>query len=139
MLPKVPGSNPQKSKTYFKHIYIPLYFSIFRPAMSYILNVIIAHMRRIALSDYEYLAIIAMFLWSEGEPELPFLFEYNHPKQKGIWQCTSTIAGVQGIKPETMKTIYETQDQIFRDLHVYYQFVFYYSAESLVVISHRSS
>ncbi|CAJ0945243.1 unnamed protein product, partial [Mesorhabditis belari] len=68
--------------------------TIFRPAMAYILNTIIGHMRRIQITDYEYLAIIALFLWQEGVP---------------------------GLKQETIKTIFETHDQVFRDLHIYYQ------------------
>ncbi|KAF8387418.1 hizr-1 [Pristionchus pacificus] len=68
--------------------------NIFRPAMQYILDVIIGHMRRIRLSDTEYICILGLFLWSEG---------------------------VAGITPETLTMIHDTQAALFADLHIYYR------------------
>ncbi|GMS93093.1 hypothetical protein PENTCL1PPCAC_15268, partial [Pristionchus entomophagus] len=68
--------------------------SMFRPEMRYILNVIIGHMRKIQLSDTEYIGILGLFLWSET---------------------------VSGISPETLGMIHETQAVIFSDLHIYYK------------------
>ncbi|GMT31296.1 hypothetical protein PFISCL1PPCAC_22593, partial [Pristionchus fissidentatus] len=68
--------------------------NIFRPAMQYILDVIIGHMRRIRLSDIEYIFILGLFLWCEGVP---------------------------GISSETLQLVHDTQAALFADLHIYYR------------------
>uniref|UniRef100_A0A915A8J0 Nuclear receptor domain-containing protein n=1 Tax=Parascaris univalens TaxID=6257 RepID=A0A915A8J0_PARUN len=67
---------------------------LFQPAMSYIVNVIVEHIRRIEMSDYEYVAILGMFLWNDSLPN---------------------------ISPDTVQMVWSTRSAIFEDLHIHYR------------------
>lgn len=67
---------------------------LFRPAMTYILDAIITHMKRIQLTDLEFIAILGLFLWNEG---------------------------VSGITENCKQMIYKSHDDIFHDLHNHYR------------------
>ncbi|MFH4980777.1 hypothetical protein AB6A40_007486 [Gnathostoma spinigerum] len=67
---------------------------IFLPAMTYIVNVILGHMKRISITDVEFMVVVAMFLWDDA---------------------LSTIS------EQTQSIICDTRDKIFAELNSYYK------------------
>jgi hypothetical protein len=67
---------------------------IFEAAMSYIVNVIVAHMRAVNLTEVELMALAGMFLWKDT---------------------------ITNVSPETMATVLRTRDNILIDLHTFYR------------------
>uniref|UniRef100_A0A9J2PEQ2 Nuclear receptor domain-containing protein n=2 Tax=Ascaris TaxID=6251 RepID=A0A9J2PEQ2_ASCLU len=67
---------------------------LFQPAMSYIVNVIVEHIRRIEMSDYEYVAVLGMFLWNDS---------------------------LSNISLDTVQMIWSARSAIFEDLHIHYR------------------
>uniref|UniRef100_A0A0K0D1E1 Nuclear receptor domain-containing protein n=1 Tax=Angiostrongylus cantonensis TaxID=6313 RepID=A0A0K0D1E1_ANGCA len=67
---------------------------VFRPSMEFILNVIIPYMRRIQLTEIEYVAILGFLLWNEA---------------------------VADISRDTIAIIHLTKDSLLDELHEHYQ------------------
>ncbi|VDM29847.1 unnamed protein product, partial [Toxocara canis] len=67
---------------------------IFRPVMTFIVNAIVGHMRRIEMSEYEYVAMLGMFLWNDA---------------------------LSNIAKETIEVVWSTRSAIFEDLHIHYR------------------
>ncbi|CAI4226987.1 unnamed protein product [Auanema sp. JU1783] len=67
---------------------------IFRPAMQYMVIVIIGHMKRIHITEIEYVALLGLFLWNDATLSLSM---------------------------ETVGMIHDTQTMILNDLHNYYR------------------
>ncbi|KJH40500.1 zinc finger, C4 type [Dictyocaulus viviparus] len=67
---------------------------VFRPSMEFILNVIIPYMKRIELTEIEYVAILGFLLWNEAVPD---------------------------ISRDTITIIHLTKDTLLDELHEHYQ------------------
>ncbi|KAE9414437.1 hypothetical protein Angca_008641 [Angiostrongylus cantonensis] len=72
---------------------------VFRPSMEFILNVIIPYMRRIQLTEIEYVAILGFLLWNEGMSHDAFT----------------------DISRDTIAIIHLTKDSLLDELHEHYQ------------------
>lgn len=69
---------------------------IFGYAMSYVVNTVVPHMKRINIDEYEMVALFGMFLWRDTVTDLSM---------------------------EAMKYIYQAREDILRDLHLHYRLI----------------
>jgi hypothetical protein len=66
---------------------------IFESAMDYVVNVVVAHMRHINITEMELMALFGMFIWKDSV----------------------------NLSSETMAVVLKTRDNILVDLHTYYR------------------
>jgi len=69
---------------------------IFAYALSFVVNTVVPHMRRIRIDEYEMVAIFGMFLWRDTVSE---------------------------ITTDASNAIHRTRDDIIRDLHIHYRMI----------------